>query len=226
MEIEEKKKAAAEKAVSLIQNKMIVGLGTGSTVNYFIDSLAKKCKQGLSIEAVASSQASSQRAKNLKIPMIDNNQVTRIDITIDGADEIDPKKRMIKGRGGALLREKILASSSTEVVIIVDDSKLVPTLGKGVVPVEIAYFAPFATQKKLLDLGYKGNFRLDPTGNFFKTDNGNFIFDISFENLCPFPEEEDAELKKIPGILETGFFFHLAHKVIVAYSSSRVEILY
>jgi ribose 5-phosphate isomerase A len=223
--MEQKKKIVGEKAVSLIQDGMIVGLGTGSTVFYFLEALSKRCQSGLSIQAVSTSRQTTALAEKFHIPLVDLNDISSIDITIDGADEIDPKKRMIKGRGGALLREKIVASSSKEVVIIVDDSKLVPMLGKGALPVEIVGYGAAATRKKLEESGYKGSFRYDNEGSLYITDNGNLLFDITFEQHCPFPEEEHANLKKIVGVVETGFFFHLAQKVVVGYSSSRVEIL-
>src|SRR5258708_7904802 len=120
MTIEEAKKAAGHKAAEFIEKGMIVGLGTGTTAFYFIESLIKRCKEGLKIQAVSSSRASAEIAKKGGIEILDINSIPRVDITVDGADEIDPKKRMIKGGGGAHVREKILASSSNEMVVIVD----------------------------------------------------------------------------------------------------------
>ena len=126
----EAKQAAGAFAADLIQEGMIVGIGTGTTVLYFIKHLAKRCKQGLNIRTIATSKASEKFGSARRIPMLEDFEITTLDIDVDGADEIDPQKRMIKGGGGALLREKIVAAMSREMIVIVDESKLVPRLGR------------------------------------------------------------------------------------------------
>ncbi len=219
------KQAVGEKAATLIKNGMIVGLGTGSTANCFIDSLILRCRrEKLSIQAVASSHQSADRAAKGGIEILDINEAPRIDITVDGADEIDPLKRMIKGGGGAHVREKILAAASREMVVIVDESKLVPQIGVGKLPVEILYYGSPATRLKIENLGLKGMWRMTEEDSLFITENGNVLFDISFDSPPPFPEEIHEELLHIPGVIDTGFFFGLAGRVLVGYLDGRIEI--
>lgn len=221
---EEAKKAAGRKAAEWIEKGMIVGLGSGSTAGYFIESLIERCRKGLSIQAVASSHASAKAAQKGGIEVIDINSVPRIDITVDGADEIDPQKRMIKGGGGAHLREKILANASRELVIIVDESKLVPALGHAKLPVEIVFYGSPATRSKIEHLGFSGKWRTNADHTLFITDNGNLLFDIHFPSPPPHPEAIDEQLRRIPGVIDTGFFFHLAGRVIVGYPDGQVKI--
>jgi ribose 5-phosphate isomerase A len=225
MSIEEAKRAAGRAAAELIQNDMIVGLGTGSTANYFIEALALRSKQGLFLKAVVpSSKQSHILAKNAGLPVQDMNHVPQIDITVDGADEIDPLKRMIKGGGGAHVREKILAFNSQEMIVIVDETKLVQAVGKGKLPVEILYFGSPATRNKLEMLGYRGKWRLTEEGSFFLSENGNLIFDIVFDAPPPYPEQDHEEITHIPGVVDTGFFFNMAGRVIVGFQDGRFEI--
>ena len=217
------KKSAGEKAAQYVKENMIVGLGTGSTVFYFIEKLIELCKQGLNIKAISSSFRSLQLAKEGGIPLANSNEVTLIDLTIDGADEIDAEKRMIKGGGGALFREKILASSSRDMLVIVDETKVVKRLGKQKLPVEILPFAPLCTISKINKLGFKGQLRRKTDKKLFFTDNGNLIYDIVFETVRIDPERDHEKLIHIPGILETGFFCSLAKKVIVGHLDGSVS---
>src|SRR3990167_1284623 len=183
MDQESMKKRAASEAAEWVESHMIVGLGTGSTVFHFIEKLIERCKNGLQIQAVSSSNNSSKQAEEGGIPLLDINTITTIDMTFDGADEIDPKKRMIKGGGGALLREKILADSSREMVVIVDETKIVDYLGqKAKLPLEILPFAYLATEQKIKKLGYAGEFRKTTNHLLYTTDNGNLIFDITLDD--------------------------------------------
>lgn len=209
------KKVAAEKATDFIQNEMIVGLGSGTTSHFFIEALAKKVQKGLNIQCVASSKESANLAKKRGLLVFDINQVPYIDITVDGADEIDPQKRMIKGGGGAHVREKILASSSHQMVVMIDESKLVEKLGKAKLPVEILFFGAPSTRAKLEKLGYKGSWRLKEDQTFFVTENGNLLFDIHFPHLLDHPEKEEQTIRSLAGVVDTGFFFNLASFVIV-----------
>jgi|SRR5579862_1071911 len=218
------KKAVGYQAAELIQDGMLVGLGTGSTAFFFIERLIQRCKEGLRIHAAASSQHSFQQARNGKIPLVDINILTTLDVTVDGADEIDPKKRMIKGGGGAHVREKILATMSHELIIIVDESKLVPELGTCKLPVEVLPFAHLATLHHIEKAGYKGIFRTASNGSPFVTDNHNLIVDIEFEKTRNQPEDDHEILIHLPGVVDTGFFFNLAGRVIIGFFDGQIVI--
>lgn len=218
------KKAVGYRAAELIENGMLVGLGTGTTVYYFIEKLIEKCKSGLKIQAAASSNQSLKQAKEGRIPLLDIDKVTALDITVDGADEIDPQKRMIKGGGGALVREKIVAAMSKEMVVIVDERKLVPALGKAKLPVEIIPFAKNSILHHIEKAGYRGSFRKTADGTPYITDNGNLIVDIHFDSPRENPEIDHDALIHIPGVVDTGFFFNLAGRVIVGFADGQVVI--
>ncbi|MBS4168525.1 ribose-5-phosphate isomerase RpiA [Parachlamydia sp. AcF125] len=217
------KEAAGQAAAELIKEGMLVGLGTGSTAHYFIKALGQRCREGLQIQAIASSEHSAVLAQEQKIPLLPANQVSYLDITIDGADQIDSQKRMIKGGGGALLREKILAFISKEMVVIIDSSKIVEQFGSFPLPVEIIPFAYQATIKKLDTFGYKGKLR-EKEGSPYVSDNGNYIFDVSLSGPCSTPEEDNQKIQSIPGVVETGFFSGLAGRVLIGFPDGRVEI--
>ncbi len=211
------KRTAARAAIDLIRDNMLIGLGTGTTTQIFIHLLNERVKKGLKIRALASSKESQQLAKQGGIPLLDPATCTQLDLTVDGADEIDSQKRMIKGGGGALVREKIVAAMSKKMVVIVDSSKLVDRLGKRPLPVEVIPFGAEATKKHLQDIGYKSTWR------HFTTDNGNWILDIHFDTPRAHPEKDHAAIIDIPGVVDTGFFFNLAHQVIIGYPDGRVE---
>lgn len=217
------KRALGKQAASFVQDGMLVGLGTGSTAACFIDSLIARCKEGLKIHAVSSSFRSMEQARIGGIPVLEMNNVTSIDLTVDGADEIDPARRMIKGGGGAHVREKIVASSSREMLVLVDESKLVSILGKCGLPVEILPFGVQATLSKLRAMGYDGSLRKKEDKTVYVSDNGNYIFDIHSPTFFPHPENDNERLIKTPGVIDTGFFFNLATKVLVGYADGRVE---
>ena len=218
------KKAAGEAAAALIHDGMLVGLGTGSTAAFFIEALGKRVKEGLKITAVATSQESVRQAEHLGIPLLDQGSVTTLDVTVDGADEIDPRKNMIKGGGGALLREKLLAQSSREMIVIVDETKLVDHLGAHPLPVEIAPFVYHSTIERMKAKGYQGSLRMTRENTPFVTDNGNYIFDIQFSKSITDPLHEHERLKAITGILETGLFFNIAGRVVIGYEDGLVKI--
>jgi ribose 5-phosphate isomerase A len=218
------KQAVGKVAADLVKPDMLVGLGTGSTAACFIESLSKRCKEGLQIQAVASSKRSTELAQKGGIPLVDINQVNVIDLTVDGADEIDPLKRMIKGGGGALLREKIVADMSREMIVIIDEKKLVSKLGACPLPLEITPFAYMVTLHKLMKIGYNGNFRKNQDGSLFTTDNGNYILDIAFKELRENPEKDHEAMIHIPGVLEAGFFFNLAGRVVIGFLDGQVVI--
>ncbi len=218
------KQAVGKRAASLVEEGMLVGLGTGTTASYFIDSLINRCQEGLKITAVSSSVRSLEKAKAGGIPVLSMDQVTLIDLTVDGADEVDPKFRMIKGGGGAHVREKILASTSKEMVVIVDESKLVPTLGQFGLPVEVLSFGYSATVAKIEKHGYKGELRKQ-NDELYVTDNQNFIFDIHFPQAFSDPAKDHDTLVNLPGVVDTGFFLNLPLRVLVGYRDGTVDFL-
>lgn len=215
--MEASKRAAAEKAATLVENGMLVGLGTGSTASYFIEALSRRYKEGLKIKAVASSSTSRLLAEKEGLCLVDLNNLKSIDLYVDGADEIDPSKQMIKGGGGALLREKILAHMSSEMTVIVDESKLVAKLGTRPLPVEIVPFGLHATLHHLHQLGYRGQLRA------MLTENGNNLFDIQLSPSSHIKQDHDR-ICAIPGVVETGFFETLAGRVIIGFKDGSVVI--
>jgi ribose 5-phosphate isomerase A len=218
------KEAAGKAAAALIQDGMRVGLGTGSTASYFIDHLIQRCHDGLKISVIATSEQSEKKARQGGIPFCNLETTPWLDITVDGADEIDFQKRMIKGGGGALLREKIIASMSREMIVVVDEHKLVTHLGKFPLPVEIVPFAHNATIQKIHDKGFEGKIRQTSEGTVYYTDNNNLIFDITLPSSLEHPEHTHTLLKSIPGVVETGIFCDLAGRVIVGYDDGQVKI--
>jgi len=209
----DKKRAAAERAVEFVEDGMIVGLGTGSTANLAIQAIGRRVSEGLKITGVATSRASEELARSLGIMIVDVNDVPGVDLTIDGADEVDLNLNLIKGMGGALLREKVVAYASQEEVIAVDDSKLVDILGtKSPLPVEVARFGHLKTKAAMESLGCVANIK--GGAQPFETDNGNFVYECRFEKIED-PELLEAELHLIPGVVESGLFIDLATKVVV-----------
>lgn len=224
MSAEDAKKAAGRAAAELIENKMTIGLGTGSTAAFFIAHLGQRCRQGLKVAAVATSDLSLRLAQAAGIPLIDVNDIVSLDLTVDGADEIDPQKRMIKGGGGALFREKIIAAMSREMVVIIDEGKKVEQLGKFPLPVEISPFASKATLFHLEEIGCRGTLRSTASGSLFTTDNGNYIFDVRFPSLLESPELINERIRSIPGVIETGLFLNMAGRVITGHANGTFTI--
>ena len=218
------KQLAAEHAVKLIQDDMTVGIGTGSTVGFAIEAISKRKKQGLSIEAVASSLRSEQLAKGAGISLIPFARVKHIDLYIDGADEVDPGMNLIKGGGGALLREKILAFHSRQFIVIVDSSKLVSHLGKFLLPVEVVPFAMELTERQLQKLGCTTIIR-QHNNKPYTTDNGNIIVDCNF-NKIEQVEHIHNLINAIPGVVENGLFSTtIVSKIIVGHETGEVEVI-
>lgn len=220
------KQAAGIAAAKLVQSGMLVGLGTGTTADFFIKSLIDRYhNEQLDIKVFPSSNKTAELALEGGLPLCDENHAIGLDITVDGADEIDPQKRMIKGGGGAMLREKIVASISKEMIVIVDQSKLVERLGGCPLPIEIVPFGCHAILWKVQNLGYNAIFRKTPEGNLFVTDNGNYIIDIHFPKGYCNPEKDQAILRSISGIVETGFFLNMAGRVIIGQYDGSVKII-
>src|SRR2546428_3811362 len=218
-EVESHKQAAAERAVELVKAGTIIGFGTGSTARYFIEGLARKVRNGLRVQAVVTSLESRAQAEAGGIPITDSVDGS-LDLAVDGADEIDPAINCIKGRGGALLREKIVAHASRRFVLVADESKLVRQLGRGPVPVEILPFLWEATSRSIESLGGRPELRI-AAGEPARTDNGNLVLDTSFGVV-------DAglglALHGIPGVIEHGLFFGLAKAAIIG-SAAGIRVI-
>ena len=217
------KRLAGEKAAEYIKSGMIVGLGTGSTVYYTIKKLGELVNEGLEVVCVSTSNESTKLAKELGINVVPFNEVRFVDLTIDGADEVDLDLNGIKGGGGALLFEKLVASVSKEIIWVVDDSKVVKTLGKFKLPIEVVKFSYDKVIDKLNDKGYKALLRMTEKNDIFITDDNNYILDLDMKRIVD-PIKLNEELKLIPGIIETGLFNNMANKVIVGYEDSIEEI--
>ncbi len=219
------KRAAAEAAVALVEPGMVVGLGTGSTSAFAIDALIRRVRQGLAIVAIPTSERSAAQAREGGIRLVDFAEHRRIDLTIDGADEIVPGPlHLVKGLGGALLREKIVAAASARLVIIADETKLVEQLGRSArVPVEVVAFGWQVTADRITRLGGMPELRRGPDGAPFRTDGGNLILDCSF-GAIPDPVGLEAALSGVIGLVETGLFIGMADTALVA-TSGGVERL-
>lgn len=207
------KKLAALEAVKQIKDGMIVGLGTGSTAYYAIHAVSELIEQGMNLQTVPTSEQTRQMCVQLNIPMVDMNDIDAIDITIDGADEFTQNLELIKGGGGAMLREKIVACITKQQIIITDSSKMVHQLGKFTVPVEVIPMACSYVMRQLSAIGGIGLVRKKENNNYI-TDQGNYIIDADF-GLIENPAALDEELNKIVGVVEHGLFIGLAHHVIM-----------
>ncbi len=216
------KKMVGEKAADLVEEGMTVGLGTGSTAHWAIRKLGERVKEGLGITAIATSKESESLAKELKIPLVSFGEIDQIDLTIDGADEVDPNLNLIKGGGGALLREKIIAAASEKVIIIVDETKLVKQFGAFPLPVEVVPFGVESTKAKVEKLGFTAKIRMTEENNRFITDNGNLILDCAFDRIEN-PEKISQDLNGIPGVVENGLFIQLASTVYVGYGNGEIK---
>ena len=210
---------AAKEALSYVEDGMKLGLGTGSTVDEFLILLSEEIKNGLNICGVVTSEKTKNLSNKLSIPLTTLEKVNKLDLTIDGADEIDNDLSLIKGGGGALLREKIIAFSSNELLIIADESKLVDKLGDFKLPVEVSPYEHDVTSLRIMDklnkIGYKGSISLRKDNqNIFITDGGNYIYDLSI-GLISEPNIVENILNLIPGVFENGLFINLTKKVII-----------
>jgi ribose 5-phosphate isomerase A len=217
------KKLAAEKAVQFIKDGMIVGLGTGSTTYWAIQKIGERVQEGLKIKAVASSKSSEALASQLEIPLAAFSEINGIDVTIDGADEADQEFNLIKGGGGALLREKILAANSDKFIVIIDESKSVTKLGKFPLPVEIVPFASELTIRKLELLQCKPIIRLKGDKPFI-TDNGNIIVDCHFNEIIS-PAALNEEINSIPGVIDNGLFIKMTSTIIIGNENGTTRLL-
>lgn len=217
------KQLVGEKACEYIKDGMIIGLGTGSTAYYTIMKVAEMIRNGMDIKAVPTSEATEKLAKEQGIPLVDINTVHYLDLGIDGADEFDKNKQLIKGGGGALLREKIVASLCKTYICIADYSKKSEYLGSFALPVEVTSFAKDVTKRQLETLGCCCTFRMK-NESLFITDNGNLIIDCKFEQITN-PKELNVSINKIPGVVENGLFVDLASCIICADLDGKIEVI-
>ena len=208
------KRAAAEKALELVRDGMLIGLGSGSTVRYFTEGVARLIEGGMKVRGVPTSRATAELAAAAGIPVVED-LVGPIDLAVDGADEVDPGLNLIKGRGGALFREKLVAAAARRFVAVVDESKIVPRLGEGVLPVEVLPFLWRTTAERLArvctGLKVRGG-EEEP----YVTDNGNLVLDLSFDGGIEDPAALAASLKGLTGVVEHGLFLAMTDSCIVA----------
>jgi len=217
------KKNAGEKAVEWIEDGMIVGLGTGSTVKFTIERLGELVQNGLNIQGIPSSVKTKRLAQKIGIPLIELTNEIIIDVTIDGADEVDSNLYLIKGGGGALLREKIIAYHSKKEIIVVDESKIVKALGIGFpLPVEVTKFGWSATKKAIEELGCTAELR-KIMDEVYLTDNSNYLLDCDFDHIEE-PVELSEALSNIPGVVEHGLFINLVDEVIVGSRQGTITL--
>jgi ribose 5-phosphate isomerase A len=218
------KQLAAEKAVSFIESGMTLGLGTGTTAYWAIEKIGEKIKkENWKIRAIATSVRSEEQAKSLGIPIFSFAEIGTIDVTIDGADEADGQLQLIKGGGGALLREKIVATNSRQMIVVADESKMVKRLGKFPLPVEVVPFGWQRTFEKLKELGCYPERRMNRSEPYL-TDNNNYIVD------CAFGEIADAatlheQINAITGVVDNGLFIGIAGKLVLGFENGEIQIV-
>ena len=221
MDVETQKRAAAERALEFVRPGMRLGLGTGSTAAHFVNLLGERVRAGLKVVAVPTSEATRALAERLGIALTTLDETPQLDLTVDGADEIAPDLTLIKGGGGALLREKIVASATKMQVIVTDSSKQVPVLGQFPLPVEVIKFAEPLIATKISEMGARVIRRQDASGKPYLTDEDNYILDCHFGQI-PDPAALGRTLSEIPGIVEHGLFIGMASVVLMA-KAGKVE---
>ncbi|WP_455479868.1 ribose-5-phosphate isomerase RpiA [Bartonella sp. B23] len=229
MNVRQLKKMAAAKALEFVQDNMRLGIGTGSTANEFIRLLGERVADGLRVTGVTTSLHSEQLCRKFGVPTTTLEQMPELDLDIDGADEIGPEMTLIKGGGGALLREKIVATASRTMLVIADETKIVKTLGTFALPIEVNLFGMNATRRAIEkaadDLGLSGEITLRMDGdNPFKTDGGHFILDAYFGRILQ-PKSLSEALLAIPGVIEHGLFLGLASRAVVAMADGQIKVL-
>ncbi len=220
---DQEKEAAARASLRFVKDGQVVGLGTGSTAAFFIKLLGEQVKHGMRVRGIPTSVRSRDLALSLGIPLVTFDDVQEIAITVDGADEFDPQLRLIKGGGGALLREKIVASASKQVVIVTDESKQVAVLGKFPLPVEVIPFAQALIAKRIGELGADVRLRRDPNGEAYLTDEKHLILDCAFGEIRD-PDGLARQLSEMPGVVEHGLFIGIATVVLMAKGNEVIEL--
>jgi len=223
-DLEAEKAAAAEAAVNEVRDGMLIGLGSGSTAAYAVKAVGRRAAQGLRVDCVATSVATEMLAKSVGLTITPFDDVSRVELTIDGADEVDSSLRAIKGGGGALLREKVVAAASERVIIIVDSSKPVAQLGRFKLPIEVLPFASAWVLRALIEIGGNPTRRVRADGTPFRTDQGNFILDAAFQVISD-PVHLATRLARVPGIVEHGLFLDEIDSVFIG-RAEGVEIIH
>jgi ribose 5-phosphate isomerase A len=220
------KQVAGRRAAELARDGMVLGLGTGSTVLFTLQRLAERIREeGLALRGVPTSVETERRAAELGIPLVTLEEVARVDLTIDGADEVDPAFHLVKGGGGALLREKVVASISDREVIVIGPDKLVDRLAaRFPLPVEVTAFARPVVARALVQLGFEPHLRVHQGGEPYRTDNGNEILDARFPGGLADPATTERQLLAIPGVVECGLFVGLCHAVVIGHPDGRAEL--
>jgi ribose 5-phosphate isomerase A len=218
------KRAAAQAAADLVQDGMTIGLGSGSTFAMVVEALAAKVASGVKISGVATSVATAEAAKRAGITVLELDAVERLDLAIDGADEVDPNKNLIKGGGGAHVRERLVAAAGKEFVVVVDDKKLVPVLGKGfALPIEVLPFDWKHTERRVAATGCKPALR-QRDGQPIDTDNGNYVLDCKYESIDD-PAWLAEHLCTLTGIVDHGLFVGMAGRVLVGDDAGKVRVI-
>lgn len=220
--MDNQKKRAGEKSVRFIESGMIVGLGSGTTVYWMMKKLGELVKQGFHVNGIPSSCKTERLANEFGIPLKTFAEIDKIDVAIDGADEIDTQTNIIKGGGGSLVREKIIDSFANQLIIIADESKMVSKLGSYPLPVEVIPFGFEATAKKISQLGCTPKLR-KKDNQVFISDNGNYILDCQFDSITD-PKALHAILKQLVGVVETGLFVGMTDKVIIG-KDEKVDMI-
>ncbi len=219
------KEVAARAALNYVEDGMALGLGTGSTAVHFIRLLGERMQaEGLQVRGIATSERSRQQALDLHIPLLDLSEVDALDLAVDGADEVDPTLNLIKGAGGALVREKLVAAASRKFLVICDQSKLKPFLGTCPLPVAVQPFGWTTTRRRLEKFGADIALRTLPNGNPFLTDDGLYILDMRFGQISHPPALEEA-LKSVIGVADVGLFTGLTTLVLAGDEDGQVQVL-
>jgi ribose 5-phosphate isomerase A len=220
---DEAKRMAARRALEFVEDGMLLGLGSGTTSRMFIEELGAREKQGLRVRGIATSTSSRQLAESLSIPIITFDDSPVLDLAVDGADEVGPGLALIKGGGGALLREKIVASAARKFIVIADSTKLVYQLGRFPLPVEVIQMALPVVTRKLDAFGLSPKLRHRPDGATFITDEGNFIVDCSCGEITD-PAKTAGDIRGIPGVVEHGLFLKMASFALIASDQGVMEV--
>jgi ribose 5-phosphate isomerase A len=215
------KQQVGKQAAELVKPDMTLGIGSGSTAYWFIIALSKKIKDGLTCKGVPTSKQTKELMQQHHIPVAELDEVELIDLTIDGADEIDPQLQLIKGGGGALLQEKMVAAASKQLIIIADENKYVSSLGKFPLPVEVVPYGWKQTKQKVEQLGCKKVELRMKNGNIFITDHGHYILDCHFHQIED-PVALHTQLNNIPGLVENGLFINMADGALISNNEGKV----
>ena len=225
-QLDKEKTLAAQRAAELAEDGMILGLGSGSTVARVLMALGRRIEGGLRVRGVSTSLETTRLAGELNIPLMSMEEAfwaDGIDLTLDGTDEFDPQLNLIKGGGGALLREKMVAAASHKLVIVADSSKQVKQLGVGLLPLEVATFGWQQTAERLKKLGCQPQLRYRGSQPWL-TDNGGYILDCNWGGSIPFPSQTEAQLRSIMGVLETGLFCNMTQLLLMGHGDKVMEL--